>query len=112
MLRRAAEAVVKIDVAAGGVDVVAPQEARDPPAGPDAFRRPCRARQLRRRLFVFLDGLGRFLLLGLSLLGRLLIALGLLGGLLLALGLFGGLLLPARLLGGSSQRRQQQNAAG
>ena len=40
MLGRATEAVVEIDVAARGVDVVAPQQAGDPAAGPDAFGAP------------------------------------------------------------------------
>ena len=95
MLGRAIEAIVEVDVAARGVDVVAPQQTGDAPSGPNAFGRAGRARQLLRRLFIFADGLVGGLLLGL--LGRLLIALGLSLLLLLALRLFGRLLLPAGL---------------
>ena len=76
MLRRAAEAVVEVDVAARGVHVVAPQQARDAPPGPHAFGRAGGARELRFGLLVFGDRLGRFLLLGLGLIGGLLVALG------------------------------------
>src|SRR5512143_653847 len=78
MLRRAAEAVVEIDVAARGFHVVAPQQAHDAPARPHAFGRARGDRELRFGLLVFGDRLGRFLLLGLGLVGGLLVALFLL----------------------------------
>ena len=79
MLRRATEAVVEIDVAARGVDVVAPQQAGDAAAGPDAFGAPAELASFGLGLLVFGDRLGGFLLLGPGLIGGLLVALGLLG---------------------------------
>lgn len=38
MGRRAPETIVKIKVAKGGVQIVAPEQADDPPAQPNAFR--------------------------------------------------------------------------
>ena len=35
---RAAEPVVEVEMAEGGVEIVAPQQAHHPPAEPDAFR--------------------------------------------------------------------------
>lgn len=94
MLGRATEAVVQVDVAAGGIDVVAPEQALDAPPGPYALRCAGLATELLRRLFIFVDRLLLSLLLGLGLLGRLLIV-----GPLLALRLLGRLLLSALLLG-------------
>ena len=85
MLGRAVEPVIEVDVAARGVDIVAPKQAGDSSSGPNAFRRAGRPRQLCCRLSIFLHGLlGRFLR---GLLGGLLIAVLLLW-LLLALRLF------------------------
>ena len=52
---RAAEAVVKVEVAEGGVEVVAPQQADHPAAEPDAFRIAGRAGQDTRGLGDFVD---------------------------------------------------------
>src|SRR5512147_3105365 len=110
MLRRAAETVVKIDVAARGIHVVAPEEARDAPPGPHAFRRAGGACELGLGFLIFSDGLGRFLLLGLGLTGGLLVA-GLLGRLLIALRLLWRLS-AALVLCRSRDGGPQQNAAG
>lgn len=74
---RAAEPVIKVEVAEGGVEIIPPQQTDDPPAKPDAFRIPGRSRQDPRRfgdlvgLFLpFLSGIGRVGLL----LGRLALA--------------------------------------
>ena len=109
MLRGAVEAIVEIDIAARGIDVIAPQQAGKAASGPDTFGRTRRARELGRGLFIFLHGLVDFLLRGL--LGCLLVALRFALLLLLALRLLGRLLLSARLLGESGERRQQENAA-
>ena len=63
---RAAEAVVKVEVAEGGVEVVAPEQADHPAAEPDAFRVAGRPGQhaggfgdLVDLLLAFLGGVGR-----------------------------------------------------
>src|SRR6185369_17088745 len=73
MLGRATEAVVQVDVAAGGIDVVAPEQALDARPGPYALRCAGRASELLRRLLIFGP------LLALRLLGRLLLSALLLG---------------------------------
>ena len=87
MLGRAAETIVEVEIAPGGIDVVAPQEARDPAPGPHALRRPGGERQPRGCFPILLDLLlDPFFCL---LLGRLLVF-----GLLFALCLVRRLLLP------------------
>src|SRR4029079_11061775 len=71
MLGRAAETVVEVEIAPGGIDIVAPQQARDPAPGPHALRRPGGERQPRGGFPILLDLLlDPFLCL---LLGRLLV---------------------------------------
>src|SRR5262245_30092895 len=96
MVLRATEPVVEPDVTIRRVDIVTPQQARDAPPGPDAFRRTRRTGQLGLRLFIFGDGLGLGFMLRsgrvgglLPLFGRLLFALGLLRRLRLT-SVFGG----------------------
>ena len=77
---RTAEAVVKVEMAKGGIEIVAPQQADDAAAEPDAFgiaRRPGE-RMLRFGKFIDLLGLfGRLLTRCRRLVGRLgVVALG------------------------------------
>ncbi len=55
MLGGAAEAIVEIEIATRGVDIVPPQERRNPAPGPHAFGRPSRERQPRGGLLILLD---------------------------------------------------------
>ena len=74
MAGRAAEAVVKVEMAEGGIEVVAPEQADHPPAQPEAFRVGGRAAQQLLGFGKFVDLLLR--VLGIArrrLLGRLLV---------------------------------------
>lgn len=75
MAARATEPVVEIEVAEGGIEIVAPHQANHPPAQPDAFRVPGRSVDGLRRFNEFV-GLALVILLGLR-------GSGLLGGLIL-----------------------------
>ena len=98
MAARAAEPIVEIEVAEGGVEVVAPHQAHDASAEPDAFRVSARA----------VDGLGRldeFVGFALIILGEV----GLIAGRRLALLILGG---GAPTLGKRASRSDQEGQAG
>src|SRR5215470_1496040 len=59
-----AEAVVEVEMAEGGVEIVAPEQADDPPAEPDAFRVGGGAAQKLLGFGEFVDLLRRLLALG------------------------------------------------
>ena len=73
MAARAAETVVKIEMAEGGIEIVAPQQADHPAAEPDAFRIAGRSVKHALRFGVFVDLLG---FLGRVLAGRSLLSAG------------------------------------
>ena len=56
MAGRAAETIVKIEMAEGGLDIISPEQAHDPPAEPDALGIAGRASNhtLGFRIFVYL----------------------------------------------------------
>lgn len=88
MLLRATEAVIETDIAVGRIDIVSPQQARDPPPGPHTFRGAGAAWKLGVGFLIFGNRprFGAFLLgLGLGLIGGLRLTLGLIVRLLLAL---------------------------
>src|SRR5262245_44214695 len=69
---RAAEPVVQVEMAEGGIEIVAPEQADHPPAEPDAFRAAGRTAQELLRLGKFVDFLwGIFAVGGGRLLSRL-----------------------------------------
>src|SRR5262245_43700497 len=69
---RAAEPVVQVEMAEGGIEIVAPEQADHPPAEPDAFRTAGRTAQELLRLGKFVDFLwGIFAVGGGRLLSRL-----------------------------------------
>src|SRR5262245_39362673 len=71
---RAAEAVVQVEMAEGGIEIVAPEQADHPPAEPDAFRAAGGTTQELLRLGKFVDFLRGILALGGGrLVGRLLL---------------------------------------
>jgi len=74
MAARAAEAVVKVEMAEGGIEIVAPQEAHHPAAEPNAFGIAGRTTQRLLRFGKFVDLLrllGGLLAVRRSLIGRL-----------------------------------------
>src|SRR5262245_32153270 len=71
---RAAEPVVQVEVAEGGIEIVAPEQADHPPAEPDAFGTAGRTAQELLRLGKFVDFLRGILAVGGGrLVGRLLL---------------------------------------